>query len=263
LPHPASLVEKPYGHLLIHVGAVQSFAEVLERDLALAAQVRLQDRPLRNADQLVLANVRPDHHVQDGEQLVSADHTIVIQIVHLEGELQLLLPAVELTLLVIPQRPEVGQDVHELPEVHPIVVALSEKGMNYPLAQRINGQFRDTHQILPGQGSAIIAIQGGEARVKSLDLVGGDWKIKLIKINQSIISFELNTIKIVLKHVHSTVNTYMILTLISDLTVRQVKSFNKVVFVERHCSDKLLLPWKTRTIPIYEQCGHESKPVRN
>jgi len=55
----------------------------------------------------------------------------------------------------------------------------------------------------------------------------------------------------------------MILTLISDLTVRQVKSFNKVVFVERHCSDKLLLPWKTRTIPIYEQCGHESKPVRN
>jgi len=168
----STLVEKPYGHLLVHVGAVQSFAEVLERDLALAAQIRLQDRPFRDAHQLVLADVCANHHVQNGQQLVPADHTIVIQVVHLEGKLQLLLAAVQLALLVIPQRSEVGQHVHELPEVHPIIVALGKEGVHYPLAQRIDGKLRDAHQILPGQSSAVVAIQRGEARVQALNLVG-------------------------------------------------------------------------------------------
>lgn len=168
-----NLVEKPDGHLLVDIGAVQRLAEVLERDLALATQIRLQNRPLGNAHQLVLADVRPHHHMQNGEQLVPTDHTIIVQIVHLKGELQLLLAAVQLALLVVPQRSEMGQDVHKLPEVDPVVIAFREEGVHYPLAQRVDRQLRNAHKVLPGQSAAVVAIQGSETGVQSLDLVGG------------------------------------------------------------------------------------------
>lgn len=79
-------VQEPYRHFLLHIATLQSVAEIVERDFALSTLVRLHDGAFGDADQLVLADVGADHHVQNVEQLVARNRLIVIQIVHLESD---------------------------------------------------------------------------------------------------------------------------------------------------------------------------------
>lgn len=64
-----------------------------------------------------------------------------------------------------------GQDLHELQEIHSVVPALFEKGVHYSLTERIYRQFWDSEEILSTECSTITAIQTRETAVQPFDLV--------------------------------------------------------------------------------------------
>lgn len=195
-------VQEPYRHFLLHIAALQCVAEIVERDFALAALIRLHDGALGNADQLVLANVGADHHVQNVEQLIARNRFVIVQIVHLESDcvcvylcvgrrgihqphewqicrrqirtLELLLAIVEPIGFGLLDGPEVGQHLHELAKVDAIVVAVGKERVHNAIDQRIDGQLRDAQKVLARQCAAIAAVQRREARIQALDLAGRD-----------------------------------------------------------------------------------------
>lgn len=61
-------------------------------------------------------------------------------------------------------------------------MTLSEEWVDYPLAQRVDGQLRDAEEILSGEGATVILVQWSESRVKPLNLVWCDWKVKQVKV---------------------------------------------------------------------------------
>lgn len=89
-PYPESdtkyknLIQKTYRHFLFDVTAFQRLAEIVEWDFALATLVRFHDCALGDAYQLILADVRSDHHVQYIQQFVARNRFVVVQIVHPE-----------------------------------------------------------------------------------------------------------------------------------------------------------------------------------
>lgn len=100
--------------------------------------------------------------------------------------LQLLLAIVQLILgLALLYRPEVGQHLHKLPEIHAIIVAVRKERVHNAIDQRIDGQLGNAQEVLARQRSAIAAVQRREARVQALDLAGRDWARYVLFINWS------------------------------------------------------------------------------
>jgi hypothetical protein len=136
------LIQEPDRHLLLDVGPLQRLAKVVERNFSLTTLIGLQNCALRNRYQLFLADVGAHHHVQNIDQFIARHRIIVVQIVHFEGDFQLLLAAVQLILLALLDRPEVGQHLHELSEIDTVIGAVRcEECMDDAIAQRIDGQF--------------------------------------------------------------------------------------------------------------------------
>ena len=102
-------VEEADRHLLFDVGALEGAAELVKGNHLVAVLVGLADGALGDADQLVLADVVADHHLQHAEQLLLGDELVVVRVVHLEGEAQLALARVQPVLAVLLHRPEVRQ----------------------------------------------------------------------------------------------------------------------------------------------------------
>ena len=65
-------------------------------------RVGLDDRPLRDGEELLSLDVGPDHHGQHGKKLLLADVVIPIQIIHPEREMKLIIPRVQLILRWVP-----------------------------------------------------------------------------------------------------------------------------------------------------------------
>lgn len=80
------LVKEPNRHFLLDLGAAERLAKVLECDFSAARLVGLDDRPLGDAVQLLLADVGADHHVQNVQQLVARNRFVVIEIVHFKSD---------------------------------------------------------------------------------------------------------------------------------------------------------------------------------
>lgn len=168
-------VQEPNRHLLLHIRPIECLAKVLKRNHALAHLIRLQDRPLGNAVQLLLANVISDHHLQDAQQFVPRDRIVVVQVVHLKGESQFIRATIQFVGAKLLGLTEPCEHLHELPKVDPVIVALGEEGVHDAVAQRIDGQFRDAQEVLPGQRAAITSIEGRESGVETFNLIRGDW----------------------------------------------------------------------------------------
>lgn len=78
------LVQKSYRHFLLNVATLQCFAEIIKWYFALATLIRFHYCSLGNADQLILADIRSDHHMQYIQELVTGNRFVIIQIVHTE-----------------------------------------------------------------------------------------------------------------------------------------------------------------------------------
>ena len=65
-------------------------------------RVGLDDRPLRDGEELLGLDVGPDHHGQHSKQLLLADVVITIQIIHPEREMELVIPRVQFILCWVP-----------------------------------------------------------------------------------------------------------------------------------------------------------------
>ena len=48
--------------------------------------------------------------------------------------------------------------------------------MHDPVSQRVDGQLRDAEEVLPGEVTLLLLVQGGEAGPQALDLAGGDYE---------------------------------------------------------------------------------------
>jgi len=164
------LLEELDGHLLLDISPLQRLTELVEGDHLVLVPVCLLDGALCDAVQLVLADVLADHHLQHSQQLRLGDGVIVIQVVHLERESELLLPAVEFIILRPLDGAEVRQHRHELVEVDVLVLAVLEEGVHNPVPQRVDGQLRDPEEVLPRQGALVRLVQRREATVETLDL---------------------------------------------------------------------------------------------
>ena len=65
-------------------------------------RVGLDDRPLRDGEELLGLDVGPHHHGEHGQQLLLADVVIPVEIVHPEREMELVIPRVQLILRWVP-----------------------------------------------------------------------------------------------------------------------------------------------------------------
>jgi len=157
------LVEEPDGHLLLHISPVQHLGELFERYQVILVKVCLHDCSLRDGDELLGADVVPHHHGQHGQQLLLADLVVTVQVVHPEGEVELLHPGVELVLLrALLDWSEVGQDPGEVLEVHLVLVsipALEEEGVNDPVTERVDGELGDPEEVFSAEESFVLFIQ--------------------------------------------------------------------------------------------------------
>jgi len=179
LKQQTSLLEELDAHLLLHVCALQGVAELLEGDHLVVILVRLLDGALGDAVQLVLADVLAHHHLEHCQQFAAGDGVVVVQVVHLEGKAQLLLPPVELVVLRPLDGPEVREDGHELVEVDAVVPTVFEEGMHDPVSQGVDGELWDAEEVLARQGAQAALVQAGEAAVQALDLAAGESSIRL------------------------------------------------------------------------------------
>lgn len=68
-----------------------------------------------------------------------------------------------------------SQNLHELTEIHTIIVAFGKERMDNTIDQRINGEFWNSEEILTGQGSTIASVEGGETGIETFDLAGSDF----------------------------------------------------------------------------------------
>ena len=65
-------------------------------------RVGLDDRPLRDGEELLGLDVGPHHHSEHGQQLLLADVVIPVEIIHPEREMELVIPRVQLILRWVP-----------------------------------------------------------------------------------------------------------------------------------------------------------------
>lgn len=56
--------------------------------------------------------------------------------------------AVIFILFVFSDRPEMGENSHELAEIHSVVVAIGEKCIDNAITERVNSQFWNSEKII-------------------------------------------------------------------------------------------------------------------
>lgn len=78
---------------------------------------------------------------------------------------ELFFAAVQLVVFVRFDWSEVGENLHELQEVHPVVMAAGEEGMDDSVAERIDGQFGYSQKVFPRQSAAVASVQRRETRI--------------------------------------------------------------------------------------------------
>jgi len=151
-------MKEPDAHLLFNIRSVEGVAELFESDALIAILVRLHDGPVGDASQLLIRNICTDHHVKNGDQLLPGNLLVIVQVVHLEGEPELLFAAVELVLLALLDWLESGEDTHKLAEVNSVIVRFGEEGLDNAVAEWIDGQLWNSQEVFAAQRSIICLI---------------------------------------------------------------------------------------------------------
>jgi len=117
-----SSVEETNGHFLLHGRAFKNFTKFFKSNHSIAVQVRLENRSLSNAQELVLTDILAHHHLQDGEKLLLRDAVVIVQVIELEGKPHLPLSGIEGVLLALLDGSKVGKDPHKLTKVDPVLL---------------------------------------------------------------------------------------------------------------------------------------------
>lgn len=157
-------------HLLLDISPCQGCAELLEGNHLVVVPVGFHDGALRDTCQLIVRNVRTDHHVQHGQKLLFRDSVVIIQIIHTECKAKFLFTAIKFIFPVFLDGTETSQDSHELTEINIFVVAFLKECVDNPIAERIYSQFWNTNEVLPAQGSRISFIKASKSTVQSFNL---------------------------------------------------------------------------------------------
>ncbi|CRK35674.1 hypothetical protein BN1708_001307, partial [Verticillium longisporum] len=87
-PRRLELVER---HAHADVRVFHHLGELVKADLAVIVEIRLHDGLVDNLLELLVLEVAADHHLEHDEELAVADEAVAVNVVHLEGEPQLLL----------------------------------------------------------------------------------------------------------------------------------------------------------------------------
>lgn len=73
-------------HLLDDIRLLDHLLELLERDLAITVQVRLDHGLVDNLLELGLFQVAAHHHLEHDEEFAVGDEAITVNVVHFEGD---------------------------------------------------------------------------------------------------------------------------------------------------------------------------------
>ena len=107
-------------HTHTDIRALHHPCELFKTDFPVPIHIRLHDRLVHNLLQLHILQVTTHHHLQNNEELAIRDITVAIDVVHLEGEAEL--------LFLIAFGAEGAETRHEFLEVDVAATVLIENG---------------------------------------------------------------------------------------------------------------------------------------
>ena len=134
--------------------------ELLERNLAVAVFVCLDNGAVDKLLQLDVVQVVADHHLQHLEQLAVRDEAVVVDVVDLEGESQL--------LLVARARRQTVEALYEFKETNAAVVVAVEH-VDDSLHKWVVRQLWDVEELLRLESARLVLIKLVEVFVELLE----------------------------------------------------------------------------------------------